>query len=44
MGGSEEMLVASSSAYGQDECSLLLVKNFCCGSNPLGEESKEIGR
>ena len=28
MGGSEEMMVASNSAYGQDECRLLVVKIF----------------
>ena len=43
MGGSEEVLVASNSAYGQDECSLSVEKNFCCCGNPLGEESKETG-
>ena len=30
------MLVASNSVYGQDECSLSVVKHFCCNSNPLG--------
>ena len=36
MGGSEDILMVSNSAYGQDECSLSEVKNFCFGGNPLG--------
>ena len=30
------MLVVSNYVYGQDDCSLSVAKNFCCGGNPLG--------
>jgi len=32
----DEMLVTSNSAYGQDGWNLSVVKNLCCGGNPLG--------
>ena len=32
----EEMLVDSNYEYGQDKCSLSVVKTFCCGGNNLG--------
>ena len=28
--------MASNSEYDQDECSVSVVKNLCCGANPLG--------
>ena len=36
--------MASNSVYGHEGYRLLVVVNYCCGGNSLGEESKGAGR